>query len=151
MTDAQIIANVLTADGERFRITVTYGEDAKIPDGSVLVAREILDGTEEYEKYLGKTSDQWEETQREGFISYARFFDLEIQNNGKKIEPEGPVKVEINHEDGFTLFKDESLSESLSVIHFAESGTEIIDELYRNENGTEVSYEQNGFSVIGTV
>ena len=151
MTDAQIIANVLTADGERFRITVTYDEDAKIPDGSVLVAREILDGTEEYEKYLGKTSDQWEETQREGFISYARFFDLEIQNNGKKIEPEGPVKVEINHEDGFTLFKDESLSESLSVIHFAESGTEIIDELYRNENGTEVSYEQNGFSVIGTV
>ena len=86
---------MLTADGERFRITVTYDEDAKIPDGSVLVAREILDGTEEYEKYLGKTSDQWEETQREGFISYARFFDLEIQNNGKKIEPEGPVKVSL--------------------------------------------------------
>ena len=147
VTDAQISAHVITARGEHYRITVTYDEDAKIPDGSQLVAREILEGTEEYEKYLEEAAVQWEEAEREGFISYARFFNLEIQKDGKKVEPEAPVEVEIDHEDGFTLFNDEALS----IIHFADNGTEIIDELHRNEEGTEIVYEQNGFSVIGTV
>ena len=52
VTDAQITANVLTADGERFRITVTYDDEANIPEGSVLVAEEILEGSDKYEKYL---------------------------------------------------------------------------------------------------
>ncbi len=147
VTDAQPIVSELTADGKDFQITVTYGDNAKIPNGSELVAKEIPEGTKEYEKYLEETEAQWESDNREGVINYARFFDLEIQKDGKKIEPEAPVEVEIDHEEGFTLSKDESLS----VIHFAENGTEIIDDLQKNKKGTEVIYEQNGFSVIGTV
>ncbi|HCK87930.1 MAG TPA: hypothetical protein DHW39_03875, partial [Erysipelotrichaceae bacterium] len=147
VTDAQIYTHVITANGEHFQITVTYDEGAKIPDGSKLAAREIEEGSEEYEKYLEEAAIEWEEAERKGFISYARFFNLEIQKDGKKVEPEAPVEVEIDHEDGFTLFDDESIS----VIHFAENGTEIIDNLHRNEEGTEIVYEQNGFSVIGTV
>ena len=147
VTDAQITANVLAADGERFRITVTYDDNANIPDGSELVAKEILEGTEEFEKYLTETAEKWEEDDRDGVFSKVRFFDIEIKKDGKKIEPEAPVEVEITHEDGFTIFEDETLR----VIHFAENGTEIIEDLQRNENGTEVVYEQNGFSVIGTV
>ncbi len=147
VTDAQIVTNVLTSDGERFRITVTYEDDAMIPDGSVLLATEILEGTEAYERYLAEAEVQWEADERESLINYARFFDLEIQFEGKIVEPQAPVEVEIVHEDGFTLPGDESLS----VIHFAENGTEIIDEVYTNKDGTEIIYEQNGFSVIGTV
>jgi len=147
VTDAQLHASVLTADGEAWHITITYDDSAMIPDGSVLVAKEIAEGTSEYEKYLQETTGQWEAADRDGFISLARFFDLEIQKDGKKIEPEVPVEVEIEHEDGFTHGNDESLS----VIHFADNGTEIIDELHRNESGTEIVYEQDSFSVIGTV
>ena len=146
-TDAQPIVSELTAEGKDFQITVTYGDNAKIPNDSVLVAKEIPEGTKEYEKYLEETEAQWETDNREGVINYARFFDLEIKKDGKKIEPEAPVEVEIDHEEGFTLSKEESLS----VIHFAEDGTEIIDDLHQNKKGTEVIYEQNGFSVIGTV
>ena len=147
VTDAQIFTHIMTAKGERFRITVTFDEEAKIPEGSVLVAEEIPEGSEKYEKYLEETSAKWEEAEREGYISFARFFDVEIRKDGAKIEPETAVEVEIVHDDGLALFEDESLS----VIHFAESGTEIIDEIHRNEDGTEVVYEQDGFSVIGTV
>ena len=137
----------ITADGNRFRITVTYDEKAKIPEGSVLVAKEIPEGSEEYEKYLEETAEKWEEAEREGYISFARYFDIEIQKDGEKIEPEAPVEVEIVHEDGLTLFEDESLS----VIHFAESETEIIDEIQRSEDSTQIVYNQDSFSVIGTV
>jgi LPXTG-motif cell wall-anchored protein len=147
VTDAQISANVLTADGEHFCITVTYDDEANIPEGSELVAEEISEGSEKYEKYLEETAEKWEQDNKKGYISFCRFFDIEIQKDGKKIEPETPVEVEIVHEDGLAFSEDESLS----VIHFAENGTEIIDELQRNEDSTQIVYEQDGFSVIGTV
>ncbi len=52
VTDAQISTHVITADGEDFLITVTYGPEAKIPEGATLSARELLEGTEEYEAYI---------------------------------------------------------------------------------------------------
>ena len=147
VTDAQISTNVLTADGEHFRITVNYEDDANIPKGSVLVAEEIPEGSENYEKYLKEALEKWEQDNKEGYISFCRFFDIEIQKNGKKVEPETAVEVEIVHEDGLAFFDDEELS----VIHFAQNGTEIIEEIQRNKNNTEVIYEQEGFSVIGTI
>ncbi|MBQ6360656.1 MAG: VWA domain-containing protein, partial [Lachnospiraceae bacterium] len=147
VTDAQISANVLTADGEHFRITVNYEDDAEIPKGAKLTAEEIPEGSEKYEKYLKETEDNWKKTGREGYFSLVRFFDIEITKDGKPIEPKAPVEVEIKHEDGLTLFNDESLS----VIHFADKGTEFIDELHRDEKGTDIVYEQESFSVIGTV
>ena len=42
ITDAQIQKTVISASGETYEITVTYREDAKIPDGSELNVREIL-------------------------------------------------------------------------------------------------------------
>ena len=44
-TDAQPIVSELTAEGKDFQITVTYGDNAKIPNGSELVAKEIPEGT----------------------------------------------------------------------------------------------------------
>ena len=146
VTDAQMSAHVITASGEHFRITVTYDEEAKIPEGSVLVAKEIPEGSNKYEKYLEETSEKWEESDR-GYISLARFFDIEILKDGKNIEPKAPVEVKIVHDGGLALDEDESLS----VIHFAEDGTEIIDEIHSNDDSTQIVYEQESFSVIGTV
>lgn len=145
--NAAISAQVITAKEERFRIDVTYDEEAKIPEGAVLTAKEIPEGSEEYEKYLKKTEKKWEKADREEYISFARFFDIEILKDGKKIEPEAPVEVEIVHDDGFVQANDKDIS----VIHFAEGGTEIIDEIQKNKAGTKIVYEQEGFSVIGTV
>ena len=147
VTDAQISTQVMTANGERFRITVTYDAEAQIPDGSVLTAEEILEGSDTYETYLAETAEKWGEADREEYISFARFFDIEIRKDGTKIEPKAPVEVEIVHDDGLAFSEDESLS----IIHFAENGSEIIDEIRRSEDSTKVVYEQSSFSVIGTV
>ena len=55
VTDAQISANVLTADGKTFVITVNFDAAAEIPAGTKLVAEEIEPGTDEYLQYLGRT------------------------------------------------------------------------------------------------
>ena len=45
---ASISKNVITASGETYKITVTYDEDAQIPDGADLKVREIVESDEEY-------------------------------------------------------------------------------------------------------
>ncbi|MBE6002200.1 MAG: hypothetical protein E7239_12645, partial [Sarcina sp.] len=52
-----IEATVLTADGETYKITVNYTEEAEIPNGSELVVREIVRGTSEYEEYRAQTQE----------------------------------------------------------------------------------------------
>ncbi len=48
VTDGQIKKTVIGAKGDSWEITVTYGEDAQIPDGSVLEARLLSEDENEY-------------------------------------------------------------------------------------------------------
>ncbi|MBQ6635771.1 MAG: Cna B-type domain-containing protein [Lachnospiraceae bacterium] len=48
VTDGQIKKTVIDARGDTWEITVTYGEDALIPDGSVLEAHLLSEDEEEY-------------------------------------------------------------------------------------------------------
>ena len=149
---AQICKTVIDENGDIWKITVAYGDDAQIPDGSELRVTEIAEGSDEYNSWYRQTIEALSEDHDDGkkslVLSAACFFDIEIiDNKGYKIEPAAPVEVRIDHEEGFAL----SQNESLRVIHFAESGTEIIDDLCVNKNGTEIVYAQNSFSVIGAI
>ena len=64
VTDAQISTNVLTADGSTYRITVSYDEEAGIPDGTELTAREIEFASDEYNQLIGRI---WTEANKEYF------------------------------------------------------------------------------------
>ena len=57
VTDAQISTHVITADGEDFVITVTYGSDAQIPEGARLEADEIVPGSQQYNEYIEKARE----------------------------------------------------------------------------------------------
>ena len=52
-----ITIDYLTADGETYTITVNFGPEAEIPNDAVLVVREILRGTEEYNNYRAQTME----------------------------------------------------------------------------------------------
>ena len=58
-----ISQRVITANGESFTIEVTpYGPEAEIPAGAKLGSSgEILEGTEEYSKYLSQTKKAFAE------------------------------------------------------------------------------------------
>ena len=147
--DGQIRKTVISDSGETFVITVTYGENAGIPDGAELAVREILEGTEEFERCLRDSSAELDP--ENGVISFARFFDIQILKNKEKVEPAAPVQVSIRYADALDLGD----ADTLSVVHFAEDtrGTapDVITDLRLNEAGTALVYEQPGFSVTGTV
>ena len=136
----------IKADGGTYNITVSYTDEAQIPEGSVLSAREIEPDTVEYNYYLTKSAEQLETTNEN--ISFARFFDIEILKDGEKIEPAVPVDVDITFDKGLDLGDNQQFN----VVHFIdEDNTEIIDDVDFNENKTQISYVQGSFSVTATV
>ena len=146
VTDAQLTKDVLTASGETYTITVEYDDDAGIPEGSDLNVREILDGTKEFAGYMVDSAAELSVDSSN--ITFARFFDIEIVGeHGEKIEPEKPVQVKIEYKDALVIGQEESLS----VVHFADDGTEVIDDVVLDMNGTSIKYAQDSFSVTGTV
>ena len=174
VTDAQISTHVITADGEDYIITVTYGPEAGIPDGAELTAKELLPGTEEYETHYaqmldvvkGEVSDPGDELY-EGFaevglevvdpqstvdVAFARFFDISIWKDDVEIEPLAPVQVEIQYVDPINV---DSNAEA-EIIHFADDGIERIDpetdvQGSSGEGISSFTYEQSSFSISATL
>ena len=147
-----ITTKVITASGETYEISVTYGADAEIPNGASLKAEEILEGGEEYESYYEKTlmvlQEQATDENYLAGLDFARFFDVTIYDSeGTKIEPKAPVEVKITYVDPLEVTDHAELK----VVHFADQGTEIIDIDNQEQSVSEIVYEQSGFSVIGTI
>ena len=137
---------VITANGETYTIEVTYGPEAGIPEGAELYAKEIVD-PEKYDGYLLQAEDALSNENDDVSISYARFFDIEIRVNGEKTEPKAPVEVRIIN----SISPNIETEETMSIVHFADEGTEIINDLSISEDGKEITYSQDGFSVTGEV
>ena len=133
------------ADSETYKITVSFDDDAVIPEEAHLQVRELLQGTEEYEKYISMAADEM--NIEENSIAFARFFDIGIMLDGEKIEPAAPVKVEIAYADPLDI----DSSQRLGIIHFGDEKTEIISDPKLDEENNTITYRQDGFSVTGTV
>ena len=170
VTDYQLSTNVLTADGQTYKITVTYDDDAEIPDGTKLVASEIEPGTDEYIQHLGQA---WTEVNKEYFeveekrenydesmgelpdvpytnINAARFFDISLIYNNEEIEPKAPVQVEISYVQGLEAWEEATPG----VAHYV-SGTQVeiiedVDTTIQDHEVTSFRYEQESFSGVGT-
>ena len=132
--------------GENYKITVEFDDTAEIPVGSELYVTEILPDTEEYKGYLSdtRTAMDIEELHQ---ITFARYFDIEIRNDGEKVEPKKPVKVKIEYADAM----ERSGDDTFSIIHFAEDGAEVISDVQVSGDNKEIVYEQSSFSVTGTI
>ncbi len=142
----KLTASVLTSEGEAYTINVYLDEESRIPEGAELKVTELAAGSKEYESHLNESKEAIKMKEDEQ-ITFARFFDIEIQKDGKKLEPETPAKVEIIYDDPMDL-KD---GRNLNVVHFADKGIEVIDDLKVEEDGKQITYEQESFSVTGTL
>jgi LPXTG-motif cell wall-anchored protein len=143
-----IETNYTSFDGKTFKITLNYGPKAGIPEGADLKVKEILPEDESYINYLNKSAAKL--GVNSGDVSFARFFDIEIQKDGEKIEPKAPVQVTISLTDA----PEENVLEDLKVLHFAQNGPETIDatQAEQKEGATiDLSFETDGFSVYGVV
>ena len=109
----------ITADGETYRITVTYDENSGIPADAELEAEEIPEGTAEYREYADKAAASMPNTS--GRLEL-RFFDIRILHEGEELEPAGPVEVRIDYAEP-VMIPD---AESVSILHFSEDGEQVI-------------------------
>ena len=138
----------LTSEGTDYTVTVSYVDEAQIPDNAELTVREIEKDTEEYASYLEQAKGAVDETKS---INEARFFDISILVDGEKVEPQAPVSVQINfagieqtNTDDTQLlhYKDSEEVEVMDKAEFSKSEEQAVDT---------VQFETDGFSVYGIV
>ena len=132
-------------DGVTFRIALHYGAEAEIPEGAELKVREILQDEEDFYRYISASAQELGVSEYD--VSFARFFDIAIEKDGEVIEPKAPVRVTIAYQDALPLGE----GAALKVVHFADAGTEVISDVSVTNGNTEITYQQSGFSVTGTL
>ncbi len=147
---------VLARNGRNYRITVTYGPEAGIPDDADLSVEEILpaedledgeiDPWQEYVFKVGETLG-WEG----GSATYIRLFDIRIVDKNDpevKYQPAEGTTVDVKIELA------DAESEELSVVHFAEegeAGDKVENTTETAKEGQTVAFEADGFSVYAIV
>ncbi len=133
----------LTCEGSDYRIQVSVPEAAGFP-GNVKMKAEELTGDE----YKQSCRDAKEALGIDE-IRFARFFDITFYAGRKKLEPKVPVQISIHYTDAVKQ-TDNQIS---GAVHFAESGTEVLETGTQNDEagGTTFTFTQSSFSVTGTV
>ncbi len=149
--------SVLTHQGEDYTVTVSFADDAGIPDSAQLAVREILPDTDAYANYLQQSLDSLNNPHGKGgggnvAVSFARFFDISFVVNGRIIEPTGTVDVQVTYADSLQIGEEENGV----AVHFAQDGIEILDAITSYSDDEEnlvdsFTFSQNSFSVVGTV
>ena len=141
LSGSVIEKTVLTSDGLDCRISVSFGEDAAIPEGAGLNVSEMAEGSEEYADYAGRASAAMDAA---GF-RYIRIFDISIVDaEGNELQPSSPVDVSIELQDAGTR------SGEFSVVHF-EGEEESPVEMASDTEGNVVSFTTESFSAYAIV
>lgn len=133
-----LVAGVVTASGDSYVVTVSYSENAEIPEGATLEVSEVTEADEGYDAYVSATEEAVGAT-----ADYIRLLDISIMMDGEKIQPAEPVDVKIE-------LADADSEEELSVVHFADGETEgdVVDnDTEAVDEGAVVTFEAEGFSL----
>ena len=127
----------IAADGNTYRIEVTYSEESKIPAGARLEVAEVTD-----ESYLEKARASLTEDKK---VVMARFFDIKIMNGEEEFQPSAPVMVRVE------LVNDEATDLTAATpcaVHFAGEAPDVVS---ASEADEAVTFRAEGFSVWGVV
>ncbi|MBQ9156753.1 MAG: hypothetical protein IJ137_08230 [Eubacterium sp.] len=164
------------AGEETYHITVTYTDEAEIPEGASLAVSEVLptdnsidqpsdEGASEKDKQSADkaVSDDSAETALpyEDYVSqaedllgidkgrakYIRLFDIKIiDEEGRKVQPAPGSSVDVRIE------LEDAGSDKLSVVHFAEMDSTLVENTSKaSREGAVVEFSTEGFSVYAIV
>ena len=124
-------------------ITVTYMSDA-FDEPVTLSVEEVVEGHDDYAGVVDSLDTLAEEKEDFDYSDF-RAFDISFFNeNGEKKEPTKPVSVEIRIKNDWVAEN----TESVNLVHIRESGAgEVMNDAAINETATEVSFENDQFSV----
>ena len=136
--------NILTFDGNGYSVTVTYEDEANIPEGAKLSVTPVTKKTSGYSTYTDKV-EKMLVLEEEKDVTL-KLFDIRITGkDGKKIEPDDSVNVEITLEGQKLTKKDD-----MSIVHFiSKNDVEVINTVDVEKD--KVSFETESFSVYAIV
>lgn len=130
---------VLAGDGNNYRISVSFGPDAGVPEEVELDVVELSGDL--YEDYLAKSAVAMDAA---GF-AYARIFDIAIVDAaGNHITPSAPVDVSVTLQDAYRIGED------FSVLHFEDDAAAPV-QMDTETSGTVVTFTTESFSAYAIV
>jgi uncharacterized repeat protein (TIGR02543 family) len=137
VVETELETTVITADGETYKITVSYDETAKIPENAYLDVKEILPENEQYQGYVDDITNKLDTD-----LNYVRLFDISIMDGDKKLQPASKVAVRIE--------LDDLTDDGLKAVHIPDHGEmEVLDVDVKEESAVE--FETKGFSVYAVI
>ncbi len=135
----------MTAHGGDYSVTVSFSQEAAIPEAAELSVRELPPESEDY----ARCHAQAREALPEGYdLFFCRFFDVSFLYEGQELEPSAPVDVQIAYEEPLPAQE----GAQCSAVHFAESGMEVLDAQIEQTDGGQDAFvfTQESFSIVGT-
>ena len=138
-------AGELVFHGHDYDVTLEYDEAAKISANAELKVKEIVKGSSEYESYL-----KGAEAAVDKGVAEARFFDITIWADGKEVQPESPVKVNISYKEAIEVAEEGEVQ----AMHFKDGPkkAEVIDsDTNSGSEVDEIKFEADSFSVYGVI
>ena len=121
--DEEPAQKTLVSKKSDYTVTMSYGPEAEIPDGSKLYVKEIKEGTEEYNQYIEDAKAALGISEEDAKELLGRFFDIKIITRDGIFEPKAAVNVNIEYQ---TAIETEDAS-AVSAVHFSEEGPEAIE------------------------
>lgn len=147
VTREVLTGDVITADGETYTVTVSYGPEAKIPAGATLRVNELDPDSAAYQAEYNNAEALLNSENADLHVFQARFFDVSIMNGEEEVQPQADVNVEISAQN----VTDDG--EGLFVTHTHDNETVLVDaetEAVGSEE-TKFTFSVDSFSNIGTV
>lgn len=134
-------SRTISYEGDDYKVDVTYGVDAGLPEDVEVSVVEYASDTEEFQDYYAQTAElyKWEEDRSDS----VRLFDITLLSDGTEVEPEEAVQVVLTYLD-----EEESLGDC-TVTHFGENGTETLEVTSEYADGERtMSFNMESFSYI---
>ncbi len=129
-----------TFESENFIVTAAYKSDADIPDEAELIAEQITEESDS--EHYAKRQAEYQEALGDDMATMRALLKIGFYVNGQEVEPESPVTITIQflNEDGLAEGKP------ITVIHFVEDGTELLEGSKVEDGST--TFEMESFSEI---
>lgn len=137
----------MTYEGKDYTVKTAYSDEAGLPENVKLEIKELKQNSADYKEYYEQAEAALPEDQG---ILYCRFFDVSFISEGKKVEPDAPVDVQVSYKDEDEIPVTKGVT--ASAIHFAKEGIEVLPaKIKQNTKGEDTfNFTQDSFSVVGT-
>ena len=144
-----IVGTTLTAEymdhhGYKYDVTVTYGPEAKIPEGSTLSVTDIEEGTDAYEYARNAVLADKQAKGEAVFLPEFGFaaLDISILNpEGEEIEPAAPVQVDIKIKSLPNVDNLDDVAGSIEIQHHVETGDKVVVDTVYDAGTTEAKFD----------